>query len=235
MHKGYSKQKILHVNVLEFGGKIKKMKIIYKNYVTIPNIITLFRLLLVPIFVFCLYKSLMITSFYTNFVTIFTFTLFIVIRISDFIDGWLARLTNSTSVIGCYFDVWVDFVFVISSLITLNFLNIIPIWITLLASYKFFEFIIFSQIIKKYLLVNGIETDLVLYYDTPGRIASSMFYTLPGLVLVFKLLGVPFSLIQPLCYVIFSITIVSSILKCFEVQPIFKTNFYKLSTSKNRT
>lgn len=77
-----------------------------KQYVTLPNLISLSRILLIlPIFIL-LQKHL-----YTWAFALATFTLF-----TDFIDGLIARKTNSISVYGSILDPIADKIFVFSLL-----------------------------------------------------------------------------------------------------------------------
>ncbi len=77
-----------------------------KQYVTLPNFISLSRILLIlPIFIL-LQKHL-----YTWAFALATFTLF-----TDFIDGLIARKTNSISVYGSILDPIADKIFVFSLL-----------------------------------------------------------------------------------------------------------------------
>ena len=64
---------------------------------TIPNIITFIRIILIPLILYLLFsddpKIVLIAGF-----------LFIVSSISDFFDGYLARLLNQTSKLGILLD-----------------------------------------------------------------------------------------------------------------------------------
>ncbi len=190
----------------------------YTKYTTLPNMITLSRVFLIPFFLVFSYKGLTSDFPAIYFAINIALLVFVLIRVTDFLDGWIARLTNSVTPLGSYLDVWTDFLFVLCSYIMLNFLNIIPFWLTALAIYKFFEFLILSEIIKKHLAICGAKSDVVLYYDIPGRIASTFFYSLPCLILVFNLLLIDIGTFSILYYGLLLITVFSSAIKFFNVK-----------------
>lgn len=190
----------------------------YRKYITLPNIITLSRVFLIPFFVVFSYKGL--TSDFPSiyFAVSIALLVFVLIRVTDLLDGWIARSTNCVSVLGSYLDVWTDFLFVLCSYTMLNFLNIIPYWLTALAIYKFFEFLILSEVIKRKLVkidlqFEGINNKTVLYYDLPGRIISALFYLMPSLVLIFRLLCIDLDLVNTLCFGLLIFTAFSSVYK----------------------
>lgn len=201
-----------------------------REYFTIPNIITLIRVFLIPVFLFYAYKGLTSDFPYIFIATDIALFTFIIIRITDCLDGWIARLTNSTSILGSYLDVWSDFLFVLCSFLMLNFLNIIPSWLTALAIYKFFEFLILSEVIKKHSAEYNINSDRVLYYDVPGRIASALFYLLPSLILILNLLCIDLVLLNLVCYGLLLFTLFSSFLKYMNIREIINTNNYRVSS-----
>lgn len=188
------------------------------DYITIPNLITLLRILLIPFFILLAYYSLVadFPSIYPA--TLSAFFIFLAIRATDIIDGWVARLTNSISVLGSYLDVWADFLFVLCSYMMLNFMDFVPTWLTLLAVYKFFEFLILSEIINRHRANNNIENDSVIHYDIPGRVVSALFYTFPVVILFFRLLCIESYALKIMCYGILAFTIVSSILKITSIK-----------------
>lgn len=189
-----------------------------RRIINIANIITVLRICLIPIFIIFLYKSLTLNLISFNADIIIALLLFIIIRATDIIDGWVARVTNCCTVLGSYLDVWADFLFVFCSLITLNLLSIVPIWVTLLSVYKFSEFLLLSKVLRKYFETRGITTKKVLYYDIPGRIISALFYLLPCIVLVLKLCYIDLMIIEILCYSLLILTIVTSVLKFVTVK-----------------
>jgi cardiolipin synthase len=88
----------------------------------IPNLITLGRILLVPVVVWAIAAGEMR----------FAFLLFMVAAISDAVDGFLAKRLNMTSELGAYLDPLADKVLIVSIYATLGITGIIPRWIVIL-------------------------------------------------------------------------------------------------------
>jgi len=88
----------------------------------IPNIITVFRLILVVPFLYAL-----LTAHYY-----LAFGIFVLAGISDAIDGYLARYFQLQSHFGAFLDPLADKVLMITSFFTLNYLGMMPWWITVL-------------------------------------------------------------------------------------------------------
>lgn len=191
-----------------------KLNTYIENIKNIPNLITLLRLLLIPIFCYLSYSAL---SSVTLYKVIFAIILFIVIRLTDVIDGWVARKTNTVTIFGSYFDVGTDFIFVLSSYFVLYYMQVLPLWMILIVIYKFTEFLIISNILKTYCIKNSINNTKVLTYDILGRIASALFYLIPSIVLIFKYLNTGYVVldIMYLCVLIF--TIWASIIKIIKM------------------
>lgn len=89
---------------------------------TIPNLITIGRLLLVPLIVW-----LMITGQSGA-----AFVVFIVAGVSDAIDGFLARSLNLRSTLGSYLDPLADKALLVSIYISLAVLEEVPLWVVIL-------------------------------------------------------------------------------------------------------
>ncbi len=90
--------------------------------INIPNILTVIRILLTPLFVIFLLKNL----FYPALIV------FTAAAISDGLDGLLARYFNQYSVLGAYLDPIADKLLLASAFISLAVLKIIPAWLTVI-------------------------------------------------------------------------------------------------------
>ncbi len=87
---------------------------------TIPNILTLSRILLLPLFVFLYYLQPSYTE--TPIFTWINFTLtsvYAIISATDYLDGYLARKLNMTSKIGAFLDPVADKLMVSTALVLL--------------------------------------------------------------------------------------------------------------------
>ena len=89
---------------------------------TLPNFITLGRLVLVPVIIWLILSGR----------PGWAFTVFIVAGVSDAVDGFLARQLNVRSDLGAYLDPLADKALLVSIYVALTFLNQMPVWVTIL-------------------------------------------------------------------------------------------------------
>jgi cardiolipin synthase len=89
--------------------------------VTIPNLITIGRILLVPVIVWLTVTGQPLTAF----------IVFVIAGISDGIDGFLARQFNMRSDLGGYLDPIADKALLVSIYVALAVLGEIPVWVTI--------------------------------------------------------------------------------------------------------
>jgi cardiolipin synthase (CMP-forming) len=89
---------------------------------TLPNLLTLLRVLLIPVFIILIINR----SFGWAIVT------FAVAGITDGIDGLLARLTHQRTELGAYLDPIADKLLLASSFITLALIELVPSWLAVI-------------------------------------------------------------------------------------------------------
>jgi cardiolipin synthase (CMP-forming) len=89
---------------------------------SIPNLITLGRILLVPVVVWAIAQGLMWLAF----------VLFVAAGVSDAVDGYLAKRFNMTTVLGAYLDPLADKALIVSIYVTLGVNGLIPRWLVIL-------------------------------------------------------------------------------------------------------
>ncbi len=89
---------------------------------TIPNLITIGRLVLVPLIVWLMISGQSAAAF----------VLFIVAGVSDAVDGFLARSFNLRSTLGTYLDPVADKALLVSIYISLAVLDEVPLWVVIL-------------------------------------------------------------------------------------------------------
>lgn len=83
----------------------------------IPNMLTLFRIAMIPLFVGVFYlPQQMLDTYWVNFYATFIFTL---AAITDWLDGYLARKLNQTSAFGAFLDPVADKLMVVAALVVL--------------------------------------------------------------------------------------------------------------------
>lgn len=90
--------------------------------INLPNIITVIRILIVPLFVIFLQKNLF-------FLSLIVFT---IAAISDGLDGLLARYLNQRTSLGAYLDPIADKMLMASAFVTLTILKIFPFWLSVI-------------------------------------------------------------------------------------------------------
>jgi cardiolipin synthase (CMP-forming) len=89
---------------------------------SIPNLITLGRILLVPFVVWAIASGRMQ----------FAFLLFLVAAVSDGVDGFLAKRFGMKTELGAYLDPLADKILIVSIYVTLGVTQVIPLWIVIL-------------------------------------------------------------------------------------------------------
>lgn len=91
--------------------------------VTVPNIITIVRLLLVPCVIYA-----MLSGEWD-----WAFAGFVIAGVSDAVDGFIARHFNQRSVLGAYLDPMADKLLLVSVFVVLGIMGHLPLWLVILA------------------------------------------------------------------------------------------------------
>lgn len=86
--------------------------------ISVPNIITIIRILLTPLFVILLLRDL-----YTMALIVFALA-----GISDGLDGFIARYFNQRTSLGAWLDPMADKLLLVSAFVALAILSVIPPW-----------------------------------------------------------------------------------------------------------
>lgn len=92
----------------------------------IPNMITLGRLLAVPVTVWLILNDFMLAAFW----------LFVVAGISDAVDGFLAKRWNQVTEFGAYLDPVADKALLVSVFITLGVQEYLESWLVILVVFR---------------------------------------------------------------------------------------------------
>jgi len=98
-----------------------------KRKVNLPNILTVARILMVPIFV-----VLMALNGVWEYMKYISLGVFVLAALTDFIDGQIARKKNIVTRFGKLMDPLADKILVSAGFIMLTGLDIIPAWITVI-------------------------------------------------------------------------------------------------------
>jgi cardiolipin synthase len=113
---------------------------------SIPNLITLGRILLVPIVVWAIA---------TPGAMWIAFVLFIVAGVSDAVDGFIAKHFHMTSELGAYLDPLADKALIVSIYLTLGINNEIPSWLVILVVSR--DILIVGGIILSWVMGNPLK------------------------------------------------------------------------------
>ena len=107
---------------------------------SIPNLITLARILLVPVVVWAIATGQIHWAF----------LLFLAAAVSDAVDGFLAKRFGMSSELGAYLDPLADKVLIVSIYVTLGITGVIPLWIVILVVSR--DFMIVGAILLSWLV-----------------------------------------------------------------------------------
>ena len=131
------------------------------NIANIPNIITLGRIILVPIVVWAIAANQMEIAF----------AVFIVAGISDAVDGFLAKRFNMTSDLGALLDPLADKALLVSIYIALGIWGAIPRWIVILVVSR--DIMIVSAVIVSWLFDKPVQMKplMVSKLNTAAQVA----------------------------------------------------------------
>ncbi len=145
-----------------------------KNEVfNIPNTLSFFRLLLVPVFIVLFFSDVPNALYWAGFVFFFA-------GVTDIADGYIARKYNMITKLGRIIDPLADKLMQISAFICLTVAGIIPPWVILVL------------VAKELILVAGGALVLKKVKDVPssnvyGKGASFVFYFITIAVIIFPM------------------------------------------------
>ena len=89
---------------------------------TVPNLITMIRIILTPIFIIYLINDQLLTGL----------VVLVICGISDGIDGLVARMFDQKSKLGTYLDPLADKIILVSAFVALTFRGFLPSWLTVM-------------------------------------------------------------------------------------------------------
>lgn len=112
---------------------------------TIPNIITIIRFLLVPAIVYAMLSSAMVWALAG----------FLAAGVSDAVDGFIARTFNQRSELGTYLDPMADKSMLVSVFVVLGYLGELPLWLVVLAVSR--DALIISAVMLASIMGNPLE------------------------------------------------------------------------------
>lgn len=88
---------------------------------TLPNLLTAFRIVLIPIFVLLLVYD----------ARVYALIVFLITCLSDALDGYIARTWQQQTLLGEFLDPIADKLLMVTTFVTLAVLQALPLWLTI--------------------------------------------------------------------------------------------------------
>lgn len=179
----------------------------------IPNILTLFRFILIPFIVLNIINEAYIAAF----------IIFTISALTDILDGFIARKFNFITNFGKLIDPLADKCTQIITLITLALRNIIPMWIIIIV------------VLKEFIMISGASflygKELVVSSRWYGKLATVLFYIAIVCSLFIKQFNFEFDFSLYIYYLALVSTIFSLIMyiKAFYMQGYLKKENLKIN------
>ena len=166
---------------------------------SIPNIITLGRIILVPVIVWAIVSSQMEIAF----------AIFVIAGVSDAVDGFLAKRFNMASELGALLDPLADKALLVSIYIALGIWGAVPRWIVILVVSR--DIMIVSAVVLSWVVDKPMKPSMVSKLNTVAQVAFAALvlaslgfnfkptpydWILMGFVTVFTLVSVSLYLVE---------------------------------------
>lgn len=152
----------------------------------IPNILTIIRLLLIPVFIIIFYSS-------TDKNILYSTCIFILAGITDVLDGYIARKYDMITKSGIVLDPLADKLMQITVLICFTSANYIPIWVIIVIGMKELTMILGGLFLYYFM------DKTVIPANKFGKSATTFFY--------FAILAIAININQVLNYVLIYIAV----------------------------
>jgi len=164
----------------------------------IPNILTIIRIILVPVFIFAFF-------FISKWVAL---CVFILAGISDLLDGYIARKYNLVTELGTLLDPFADKLMLISVLISFTIADYIPVFMLVIMVIK--ELFMICAAAKLYFK----KEKIVIPANKFGKTSTVLFY-IASFIIIFNINAI-------LNDVLMALVIISTILAFFSYYKIVK-------------
>jgi CDP-diacylglycerol--glycerol-3-phosphate 3-phosphatidyltransferase len=123
---------------------------------TLPNRLSIIRILFIPLIILCMENGFPFSSF----------LLFLIAGVTDGLDGFIARRLSMSSKLGLYLDPIADKLLVSSVLIALTYEHLLPLWLTILLVCR--EFLING--LRAFLAMEGVA----VYPSLSGKLKTML-------------------------------------------------------------
>jgi len=156
-----------------------KLSVWKREFLNLPNILTMLRIAMIPIFVVLLHKATPLSS-------LLAASVFALAAVTDVVDGFLARRWNMITVIGKLLDPLADKLIVAAALVMMASLDRIPAWIVIVLLSR--EFLVSGlrqiAVSEGLVIAAGQEGKWKTSLQLVGIIALCVYYTHPIYLLV---------------------------------------------------
>ena len=164
----------------------------------VPNILSILRIILIPL------VAWLILFDYFLYALIIT----LLIAISDFLDGFIARMFNAQSEIGSYLDSIADKAFIISAYMLIGTQNLLPIFVIIIVISR--DIIIMGAFVLSFAMNQRLDINPI----RTSKINTFLQFTLIVLVLInnvgeFNPLQAITFLIDATMYMVIATTVIS--------------------------
>jgi cardiolipin synthase (CMP-forming) len=127
----------------------------------VPNLLTLFRLFLIPVFVLLFFSGMTNSLLYSIYI-------FLIAGFTDILDGYIARKFNMITKWGTVLDPLADKLMLTSVLTCLVIANLAPLWVLIIITAKEVFMIVAGTILYR--------DDSVIPANSFGKISTFLFY-----------------------------------------------------------
>jgi len=147
----------------------------------LPNLISIFRVVSVPFFVYFLLYDHQIAAFLT----------FVIASLSDGLDGLLARLLQQKSTLGTFLDPMADKLLTATAFVTLAILGVLPVWLVIIVISR--DIIISLGALITYLITGSLtivprpmgKATTFFQFLTLSAALAAPFFSMPDHLLLF--------------------------------------------------
>ena len=139
----------------------------------VPNVISIFRIFLVPVFIAAYFLDEHDTKLYAALI-------YAVAAFSDFLDGFLARRLEASSTLGKVLDPLGDKLMTISAMACITIDGIIPIWAVLVAGIKEIMMAIGGYVVHKVANAEIPASNII------GKASTVMFFLVCVTLMLFR-------------------------------------------------
>ncbi len=133
-----------------------------KNQMNVPNVLSIFRLIMVPVFIVVFFSG-------TENASKFAGLIFAIAFFTDVLDGYIARKYNMITSLGKILDPLADKCMTAAALISITIKGIIPVWIVII-------FVIKEVLMGLGALMMYRRLDEVIPSTVIGKLATVVFF-----------------------------------------------------------